>query len=155
MMSALVAGSLVVSACGTLRSDDPSETPATVPSAQESVTTPPPGGSPVDAATPPPRSHLAGLVNDAVVDLSTRLKVAPDSVEVIRAEQVTWPDGSLGCPRPGMSYSQALVDGYRVILEHAGRIYLYHAGTDGPIFLCPSDAKDGGHEFVPPPGFDE
>ena len=79
--------------------------------------------------------------------------MSADSIEVLRAEEVTWPDGSLGCPQPGQSYPPAMVDGYRVILQHGGRIYLYHAGGAGPIFLCPSGEKDGGHEFVPPPGF--
>ena len=34
-----------------------------------------------------------------------------------RPGAVTWNDGSLGCPEPGMFYTQALVDGYHVILQ--------------------------------------
>ena len=93
------------------------------------------------------------IVAPARADLARRLGVEPDELEVISAEEVTWPDGSLGCPEPGMSYTQALVDGSKVVLGHNDRVYVYHAGEDGEPFLCPSDEKDGGHEMVPPPGF--
>ena len=95
------------------------------------------------------------IVTPARVDLAERLGVEPEEIEVVVAERVTWPDGSLGCPQPGMSYTQAIVEGSRVVLGHDERVYLYHAGTDDQPFLCPSEDKDGGHEFVPPPGFNE
>jgi len=95
------------------------------------------------------------IVAPAKADLAARLGVAPDELEIISAEEVTWPDGSLGCPEPGMSYTQALVDGSKVVLGHDDRVYVYHAGADGEAFLCPSDEKDGGYEFLPPPGFND
>jgi hypothetical protein len=36
---------------------------------------------------------------------------------VVQAEAVTWPDGALGCPEPGIVYTQALVPGYWVVVE--------------------------------------
>jgi hypothetical protein len=33
-------------------------------------------------------------------------------------------------------------------------VYVYHARDDDRPFLCPSEEKDGGHEMVPPPGYD-
>jgi len=95
------------------------------------------------------------IVAPARVDLAERLGVEPEEIEVVTAERVTWPDGSLGCPEPGMSYTQALVEGSRVVLGHDDRVYVYHAGNDDQPFLCPSEDKDGGHDFVPPPGFNE
>ena len=95
------------------------------------------------------------IVEPAVTDLARRLGVEATEIEVVTAERVTWPDGSLGCPEPGMSYTQALVEGSKVALGHGGRVYLYHAGTDDEPFLCPSEDKDGGHEFLPPPGFND
>ncbi|CAN5742672.1 hypothetical protein BH23ACT5_BH23ACT5_16370 [soil metagenome] len=105
--------------------------------------------------TTPTDPRLAGMVDEATADLTARLSVDSATIEVLRAESVTWPDGSLGCPQPNEFYTQALVEGYRVILDHDGRVYLYHAGADAVPFLCPSDLVDGGHDFVPPPGFDE
>lgn len=95
------------------------------------------------------------IVAPAREDLARRLGVDPEEVEVVAVEEVTWPDGSLGCPEPGTSYTQAVVEGSKVVLGHDGRVYVYHAGDDDRPFLCPSDDKDGGHEFLPPPGFNE
>jgi hypothetical protein len=91
-------------------------------------------------------------VGSAVGDLAERLGAPPTEIEVVSAEKVTWPDGSLGCPEPGMSYTQSLVDGSKVVLRYDERVYVYHAGSDDQPFLCPSEDKDGGHEMVPPPG---
>lgn len=92
----------------------------------------------------------------ARTDLAARLRIEPSKIEIVRAERVTWPDGSLGCPTPGHVYPQGMVEGARLILGIAGptRIFVYHAGADGMPFLCPSDEPDGGHDFVPPPGMD-
>jgi hypothetical protein len=152
IVSVLVAGALAVSACG-LRGENASESPGTRPLTMEPTRSH--GETPVSSTTPPPTDRLGRLVDDAVADLSTRLEAAPATIQVIRAERVTWPDGSLGCPRPGETYPEGAVDGYQVVLAYTARVYLYHAGSDGPIFLCPSDDKDGGHEFTPPPGFHE
>jgi hypothetical protein len=103
----------------------------------------------------PAEGPLAQVAQLAVADLASRLGVAPEEIEVLRAEETTWSDGSLGCPQPDQLYTQALVDGYRVILQHSERLFPYHAGADAAPFLCESDEKDGGYDFVPPPGFDE
>ena len=104
---------------------------------------------------PPTDAERLPIVEPAVTDLAGRLGVKPSEIEVVTAERVTWPDGSLGCPEPGVSYTQALVEGSKVVLGHDERVYLYHAGTDDQPFLCPSEDKDGGHEFLPPPGFND
>jgi hypothetical protein len=83
-------------------------------------------GTPIDATLP--------VVVAAVEDLAGRLGIEPDAVTVIDARAVTWPDGSLGCPEPGMMYTQVLVDGMLVVLEAGGRQYEYHGGD--PLFLC-------------------
>lgn len=103
----------------------------------------------------PPTSQPADPTEAAIVDLSRRLLVTRDQIEVVETREVTWPDGALGCPEDGMGYTQATVDGTQVILQVDDRVYVYHAGDDGVSFLCPSDDKDGGYDFVPPPGFDE
>ena len=42
-----------------------------------------------------------------------------------------------------MSYTQALVPGYRVIFEAAGNQYDYHVGQRGQFILCPPNrSKD-------------
>jgi hypothetical protein len=150
-----LAAVVALAACG---GDDTGsgETTGTVPSVSE---TPPSSSLPPSPATPPsvppslsveplpPQSSpapstMAGtpieptmqLVTDAVTDLARRLDISPDEVTIVEAVAVTWPDGSLGCPEPGMMYPQVLVDGTLVVLEAGGRRYEYHGGR--PLFLC-------------------
>lgn len=82
--------------------------------------------------------ELAAVVEKSITDLANRLEVEETSVAVVTAKEVTWPDGSLGCPEPGKVYTQALVDGSRVVLEHDGTRYSYHAGADDRPFRCDS-----------------
>jgi hypothetical protein len=83
-------------------------------------------------------AELSAVVERARVDLAGRLGVEESAIEVVSAEAVTWSDGSLGCPQPGMMYTQALVEGARVVLSYGGTLYPYHAGSDGEPFLCES-----------------
>ena len=55
--------------------------------------------------------------------------------ELVSAEQVTFTDGSLGCAEPGQSYTQALVDGMRVVVSVDGTTYDYRLG-EGVLKLC-------------------
>jgi hypothetical protein len=69
-------------------------------------------------------------------DLATRLQVRPEAVNVIERTEKTWPNGSLGCPQPGMQYTQSLVEGSLLVLEVQGDRYNYHAGGGRDYFLC-------------------
>ncbi|CAN5874809.1 hypothetical protein BH23ACT4_BH23ACT4_08030 [soil metagenome] len=152
----LALGALTLTACG-----EPGELAGTTlpesTTTSETTTIAPPTVETTMPEIPPsnPDSAPESVVEKAVLDLVTRTAALPESVTVVAAESKTWPDGSLGCPQPGMSYTQALVDGSRVLLETDGRLYAYHAGPDGEPFLCESGEKDGGYDFVPAPGFDE
>ena len=48
----------------------------------------------------------------------------------------TWNDGSLGCPQPGELYTQALVDGFQVLLEVDGEEFDYRVGSGTAVHLC-------------------
>lgn len=64
----------------------------------------------------------------AKADLSKRLSIDPELVEVITSEECTWGDTSLGFPDPGTSYAQILVSGYRVVMRAAGGTFEYRFG---------------------------
>jgi hypothetical protein len=81
---------------------------------------------------------LQPLVDLAVADLSARLSVDPGQISITAAERVVWPDGSLGCPQPGMAYTQVQVDGTYVELSANGVLYPYHSGGGRGPFLCES-----------------
>ncbi|MDD5371523.1 MAG: hypothetical protein PHQ40_20790, partial [Anaerolineaceae bacterium] len=57
-------------------------------------------------------------------------------IEIVDASSVTWPDSSLGCPKPGMVYTQVLVDGILIRFRVGGQIYEYHGGGGSPASLC-------------------
>jgi len=76
------------------------------------------------------------IAQPAVTDLAGRLGIEESEIAVVSIEEVTWPDGSLGCPEPGTMYTQALEDGTLIILEVDGATYEYHAGVDRDPFYC-------------------
>jgi hypothetical protein len=72
----------------------------------------------------------------AVSDLARRLGVDPGDVSVVSAEEVTWSDASIGCPKPGMMYAQVLTEGSRIVLQADGKRYEYHAAAGKAPFYC-------------------
>ena len=53
-------------------------------------------------------------------------------LRVVSARRATWQDGAWGCPAPGKVYTQAIEEGYAVIVEAAGVRYDYRFGS-GPV----------------------
>jgi hypothetical protein len=81
------------------------------------------------------------LVRQAKDDLASRLAIPVAEISMISFDEVTWPDGSLGCPNPDMKYTQVPVDGARIILTVGEHHYKYHSGGNRAPFLCkPSQA---------------
>jgi hypothetical protein len=76
------------------------------------------------------------LLDSILKDLSESSGIAVEKISVYQAEAITWKDGSLGCPQPGMFYTQALVPGFRIILEIGDQKYDYHAAETGYFILC-------------------
>jgi hypothetical protein len=86
-----------------------------------------------------PMSEVPEALFDVVLaDLLERTGSDRSMVEVIKSEFVVWSDGSLGCPQPGMMYTQALVDGYQVIFAVDGNTFDYHLSDRGAFVLCES-----------------
>jgi len=79
---------------------------------------------------------VQAVVDLAIADLTARLGVDKSAVTVLTAAATTWPDKSIGCPKPGMQYLQVLVDGALVELQASGKTYSYHSGDDGTPVLC-------------------
>jgi hypothetical protein len=87
---------------------------------------------------PPPMRSLNHQVEAALRDAARRLNLPEAQLQVVLAEAVTWPDGSLGCPAPGMAYTQVLVDGYRIRIQAGPDTLEYHASLRGKPFFCPA-----------------
>lgn len=78
----------------------------------------------------------AALMDQARSDLATRTGLEPATFSTVRAEQVVWADGSLGCPLPGTMYIQMVTPGYWIQLDAGGKTYDYRSTNAGPVRLC-------------------
>ncbi|MDJ0906608.1 MAG: hypothetical protein QNI96_11355 [Woeseiaceae bacterium] len=76
------------------------------------------------------------LMDKIFADLEGRTGAQRAEFETLQAQAVQWNDGALGCPEPGQVYTQAIVDGFRVVLKHEGKTYDYHAAAKGFFKLC-------------------
>jgi hypothetical protein len=102
------------------------------------------------AAQPDPAmnaSPVDKVLQAARADAAQRSGLPQAQLQLVSMESVTWADGSLGCPRPGMLYTQALVPGYRVKLQVGREVWDYHASERGGVVLCPP-----GQAQAPGPG---
>ena len=107
---------------------DPAPSPSSSRPAFETTTPGPiaPSGTPAEV----PAARWDAIVADLAAS-----GVEGDPV-LVSAEAVTWPNGALGCPKPGMSYTQALVDGMKVVVEVEGTTYDYRFGRGDAPVLC-------------------
>ena len=83
--------------------------------------------------------NLKGQVEYSMKDLAHRLDVPLDTVVLSGARQVTWRSGALGCPEPGMTYTQALVPGSVIYLRVYDMLHAYHATLGAEPFYCPRE----------------
>ena len=91
------------------------------------------------------------MLQFAVADLRERLGSPDAEIDVVSVDEVDWPDGSIGCPQPGMVYTQAIVNGSKIVLRYEGVEYDYHQGGGGDVFYCPPDRAE---VAAPPPPID-
>lgn len=69
-------------------------------------------------------------------DLARRALVKPETITVVSATEQQWPDGAMGCPKPGQMYTQMIVPGYRVVLQAGAEKYAYHSDRRGNFIVC-------------------
>ena len=74
------------------------------------------------------QKHLAG-----------KLQIEESEITLTSAQAVTWRSGAMGCPKPDMMYTMALVPGILIVLNVTGRSYRYHASTNGEPAYCPAE----------------
>lgn len=78
---------------------------------------------------------------ESIALLAEQLGVDASAVELRRSVEVTWRDGSIGCPEPGFMYTQALVPGTLVELAVDGVTYAFHQARGRAPFYCPNPAE--------------
>ncbi len=123
-----IAALLLLSACS---AGTPGATPSNPASRFQSAEPMPSVSAPSGVPTTLSDARLAAIRADL-----TKRGVASDQVRVVSAQSVTFNDGSLGCPAPGQQYTQAQVEGVRVVVEAAGTQYDYRFGTSDTPHMC-------------------
>lgn len=81
------------------------------------------------------------LIDMARIDLSERLNVSIDSIQLVRVVPMEWPDTSLGYPEANRSYAQVITPGLRIVLGVGSTLYEYHSDTERVI--APPDLPEG------------
>jgi hypothetical protein len=159
----------LAAACAPVQLPSPTPTPGGDESTPEASPTPAPQTTPPAAlptGTPPasPPFDLATVVPSEVpvvgplpsdlearilADLETRTGAARDTFRLIRAESVVWSDGSLGCPQPGVFYTQMLVEGYWIVYQVGDQLFDYRASQGGDFRLCETPLRLEGGKLPP------
>ncbi len=84
---------------------------------------------------PPP------LANQLRQDLGKRTGIAPGKLRIVETTSRTWPDGCLGLARPDEMCSQAMVEGWRVVVTDGNRRWVYRTDRSGRTFRLETPTK--------------
>jgi hypothetical protein len=95
------------------------------------------------AVKPTPTNASADLTpaqQAAVSALAESVGLPIDQITLVSTEAVTWPDGCLGVHLPNVMCTEALVDGFKIILEADGDQYEFHTNQDGSAIVLATGA---------------
>jgi hypothetical protein len=133
----LLAMTVVLAACS---ASTPSTTPAATTSPAPSLE--PASDQPSELPGPSTSPSTAGgtvspaIIEAVKVEIAKDAGVSPRDVTIVSADAVTFPDGSLGCPEPGMNYIQVQVDGFIVVGTVAGTTFDYRGSGATDLRRC-------------------
>ncbi len=109
--------------------------------------------SPITTISPLPVPQRESETRDQKLEalrarVTEQLALPATALTLVSAEQVTWPDMSLGCPQPDMTYAQVLTPGWRVVfVDESGQEYNVHTAENSESFvICEPSAESS----VPP-----
>jgi len=146
---ALTVALLATSACAFSSDEDPASptpgsptptTPAATATSPGGTASPSPSGG--SSATLPDDLRTRPAVAAAIADTAERAKADPAEVVIAAWSPVTFNDGSMGCPKKGMSYTQSLVEGELLLLRVDSSLFQYHAPTGGPFAYCANPSSN-------------
>ena len=67
----------------------------------------------------------------AITALSQSLSLPPGQITLISTEAVEWPNGCMGIQKIGVMCTQAIVPGYKIVLQANGVLYEFHTDDSG------------------------
>lgn len=75
-------------------------------------------------------------VDAALQAAAAHLGLSPSGLHVDQVEAQQWGDSSLGCPQPGLMYSQIVTAGFLIVVSGGGKQLEYHSDDRGRVVLC-------------------
>ena len=97
-----------------------------------------------DNPSPQPSVDLTPAESAAVAALSGITGLPIDQISLVSSEAVTWPNGCLGVQRMGMMCTQAIVEGFKIVLEADGKEYEFHTNQNGSAAVLAEGAQVSG-----------
>ncbi len=115
----------------------PTAEPTTAPTQAATAAATAPSASPTgstEGQVQNPQEEQALLAAQQV--LAKQTNTAPEEMQLVSITAREWPDSSLGCPKPGMMYTQVITPGYLVVLDAGGKQYNVHTDSGGRAVVC-------------------
>jgi hypothetical protein len=94
------------------------------------------------------------LVRLAKQDLAQRLAIPGEKINLLAVNPVTWPDSSLGVPKPGVMVTPVLTPGFQILFEALGRKYYYHTNNKEQVVLRTNRQTEENESPLPGPHFE-
>ncbi len=107
-------------------------------------------GTPTSTPEPtaaPTTSEVPKAVETVRFALAGQFRLGMGDIRVLNWERIDWPDGCLGIPMCSMC-TEAIVSGYRIMLEINGQKYEYRCDLKGNVFLLAAGPAHGIEEPV-------
>ena len=95
-----------------------------------------------------PEPIVQSLILRAKTSLAAKINTSVDRITLSEVNAVQWTDSSLGCPRPGVTYTEVITPGYQIQLEAEGKVFIFHTDNRDRVILC--DARPPDEIFLPP-----
>lgn len=104
-------------------------------------------GTPVPHGTPTPPAEIPEAAQLVRFALAGQFRLGMDDIHLLQWERVDWPNGCLGIPMRSMC-TEAIVPGYRIILEIDGQKYEYRCDLNANVILLAAGPAHGIEEPV-------
>jgi hypothetical protein len=96
----------------------------------------------LELGTPSPHAEPPEAVQQVRFALAGQFRLGMDDIRLLQWERVDWPNGCLGIPMRSMC-TEAIVPGYRIMLEIDGQKYEYRSDLKANVFLLAAGPAHG------------
>lgn len=81
----------------------------------------------------------ADLVQLSLTDAARRFEQDTAAFTLTSMISLTWPDASLGCPKPDADYDDRATPGYRVVFRTSDQQVIYHTSSQQAVYCTPEE----------------